>query len=139
MKVWVLASLMGVTPLTMEAQTNKSDVIDNKSINETTTEELKAWYESGKKMTVLDARSLQYFDGRLLPFAKWLAYDSSESEIRKTLPETDAFLVVYCWSRHCPASGWLSEKLVKMGYTHITEYREGIEVWMEKDLPVMQL
>lgn len=60
------------------------------------TDELKSWYDQKKPMTVLDARTKEYFDGRLLPNAKWLPADASEQEIVATVPDKEGLIVVYC-------------------------------------------
>lgn len=100
-------------------------------------EELSAWYDQGREMVVLDARSEPYFDGNLLPSATWLPYDSTEDEILKALPSKEGCVVVYCHSTECPASGWLAEKLHAMGYAHVFEYPEGIVDWMSKGYPTI--
>lgn len=67
-------------------------------------DELKSWYDQGKAMIVIDSRSKPYFDGVVLPKAKWLSYDVSEAELNIVLPSKNANVVVYCWSTSCPAS-----------------------------------
>lgn len=99
-------------------------------------DELKSWYDQKKPMVVIDARSEKYFDGRLLPNAKWLPSESSESEILAAIPNKESFIVVYCAGVMCPASGWLYDKLYSMGYHNLYEYHEGIQEWTKKGYPI---
>ena len=74
-------------------------------------------------MVVIDARSEKYFDGRLLPNAKWLPSESSEKEILETIQSKDSLIIVYCAGVKCPASGWLYDKLYSMGYHNLYEMK----------------
>lgn len=95
-------------------------------------DELKSWYDQKKPMTVLDARSAKYFDNRLLPNAIWLPSDTAEAKITEVLPNKESLVVVYCAGVGCPASGWLFDKLTKMGYSNVYEYHGGINEWSKK-------
>lgn len=99
-------------------------------------DELKSWYDQEKPMVVIDARSEKYFDGRLLPNAKWLPSESSEEEILAAIPGKDSLIVVYCAGVKCPASGWLYDKLYSMGYHNLYEYHEGINEWAQMGYPI---
>jgi rhodanese-related sulfurtransferase len=99
-------------------------------------DELKSWYDQKKPMVIIDSRSEKYFDGRLLPNAKWLPSESTEKEILATILSKDSLIVVYCAGIKCPASGWLYDKLYSMGYHNLYEYHEGIEEWTQKGYPI---
>ncbi|MBA2368806.1 MAG: rhodanese-like domain-containing protein [Candidatus Protochlamydia sp.] len=101
-------------------------------------DELKSWYDQKKPMVIIDARSEKYFDGRLLPTAKWLPSETSEKEILAHVPSKDSLIVVYCAGVKCPASGWLYDKLYSMGYHNLYEYHEGIQEWTQKGYPIIQ-
>ncbi len=113
-------------------QTHESEVKMRKEIH---AEELKSMYDQNQAMTIVDARSKPYFDGTLLPQAKWVSAESSESEIEAAIPSKESAIVVYCAGVDCPASGWLYDKLVTMGYTNVSEYPEGLKDWMQRGLP----
>ncbi len=93
--------------------------------------ELKSWYDQNKVMTVIDARSAKYYNGTVLPNAIWLPSESTEQDISAKLPSKNDLIVVYCWGLKCPASGWLFDKLISMGYTNVHEYHEGLEDWLK--------
>ncbi len=123
-------------PLAAASQTSAATTQQNhKTIK---AEELKSWYDQNKQMVVLDARSKNYFDGTMLPDAKWLPSDSSEKEILATVPNKESLIVVYCAGVKCPASGWLYDKLYSMGYHNVYEYHEGLEEWMQKGYPTTE-
>ena len=57
-----------------------------------------------------------------------------DRQIRKFCPPflyKNGLIVVYCWSAQYPASGWLYDKLVKLGYTSPYEYHGGIQEWKQ--------
>lgn len=99
-------------------------------------DELKSWYDQGKDMVVVDARSKPYFDGNLLPKAHWLPYDSPESQLKAIIPTKDTLVVVYCSSTACPASKYLADRLIKSGYLKVYKYPEGLKDWMDKKYPI---
>ncbi|MBA2368767.1 MAG: rhodanese-like domain-containing protein [Candidatus Protochlamydia sp.] len=96
-------------------------------------EQLKSWYDQSKEMVVLDARSKH--NGIFLPNAKWLPSESTDNEIMATLPSKESFIVVYCYNETCPASGWLYDKLTKLGYKNVYEYPGGLMDWMKRGFP----
>lgn len=97
---------------------------------------LKALLDSGKTVTVLDARSGKWDDGKRIPGAKSLSASSSDADIAAALPDKNAAVVTYCGGVKCPASNALAEKLGKLGYKNVTEYPEGIEGWTKAGHPV---
>lgn len=104
--------------------------------HEVTTAELKSWIDGKKKLIILDARTKEYDDGNRIPGALFFPYNASNDEIKAKLPAKDADIVIYCTSTACPASKYLADKLVSMGYTHIYKYPEGIQAWMKAGYPV---
>jgi rhodanese-related sulfurtransferase len=98
---------------------------------EVTTQQLKEWIDSNKKMVIIDARSDAYDDGERIPGAKQVPVDSTKEEIKAAIPALDTIVVVYCSSHECPASKWLASRLVEMGYTAIYKYPDGIYGWKE--------
>jgi rhodanese-related sulfurtransferase len=93
-------------------------------------EALAALLRAKVQLTLLDARSGKFDDGRRLPGAKALAPTAKDEEVTALLPDKTAMVVTYCAGLKCPASHMLSEKLRGMGYVNVIEYREGIEGWV---------
>jgi rhodanese-related sulfurtransferase len=133
----IAAILLAVAPLAATPKTPEiPDYLPNHRLVKS--EELKAWYDQKQPMTVIDARSEKYFDGKLLPNAIWLAVDTDQKKIEAVLQDKDGLIVVYCSGVQCPASGWLYDKLTKMGYTNLYEYHEGIKEWTTKGYAVVE-
>ncbi|MEI8124487.1 MAG: rhodanese-like domain-containing protein [Parachlamydiaceae bacterium] len=99
--------------------------------------QLKSFYDKNEEMVILDARSKPYFDGTLLPHAKWVPFDSAESEIKALIPSKNSLVIVYCAGVGCPASGWLYDRLTAMGYKHVYEYGGGLSDWQARKLPTV--
>lgn len=136
LKIALSLILLAAAPLTaVNNQNNKMENTMHKLIQVDT---LKGWYDQNKAMTVLDARTKPYFDGTLLPSAKWLPADASEKEILAAVPSKSSLVVVYCYGVVCPASGRLYDKMTAMGYNNIYEYHEGLKDWMERGYPTVK-
>lgn len=129
----LLAALLAAAPLA--AATPQTQKTEESLHNLIKADQLKSWYDQKKTMIVLDARSKPYFDGTLLPNAKWLIAESSEKEIQAAIPSKNSLVVVYCASVKCPASGRLYDKLTSLGYTNVYEYHEGLEDWIKRGFP----
>jgi len=97
---------------------------------------LKTLLDSGVPLTILDARSGQYDDGRRIPGALSLNAESKPEEIAKVLPNKEALIVTYCSNLKCPASDMLYKHLKSLGYSNLLEYPEGIQGWVEAGNPV---
>lgn len=98
---------------------------------ELNTEALAALIRTKVPVTVLDARSGKYDDGRRIPGAKALSASASDDAIAALLPNKDGLIVTYCASLTCPASKALAERLRKLGYKNVIEYPQGIAGWTE--------
>jgi len=84
---------------------------------------------SGASVTVLDARTGKYDDGRRIPGAKSLSAKSTEQEAAAVVQSKDALVVTYCSNLKCPASRMLAARLKELGYKNVLEYPEGIDGW----------
>lgn len=106
------------------------------TIPEINTAALKTLIDSGAALTLLDARTGKYDDGRRIPGALNLAPDAKDEAILAMLKSKDALIVTYCANTKCPASVMLAGKLSALGYKHILEYPYGIEGWASEGNPV---
>lgn len=82
------------------------------------------------KTVILDARAGKWDDGKRIPGAKQLAPGDAAAKAATMIPAKDSRVIVYCTNLHCPASKHLAEELVKLGYTGVEKYPEGIEGWI---------
>jgi rhodanese-related sulfurtransferase len=133
-KSLMLASMFLIAPLALTAQDSHTNTpsTTQPSGKHLTAEQLKGMMDSNKSIVLIDARSKPYFDGNLLPGAKWLPCDSTDDAITAALPVKDATIVVYCLNSHCPASNCLADKLAHMGYTNVYEFTGGIQDWIKQ-------
>lgn len=92
---------------------------------------LKSLIDSGAAITVLDARSAQYDDGRRIPGAKSLQKGASEEEAASVISTKDDTVITYCANLKCPASKALATRLKELGYKKVIEYPYGIDGWVE--------
>jgi rhodanese-related sulfurtransferase len=138
MRKILLAVLFMAAPLaTVSAHGNHPS--EKHAYTEIHADQLKSWYDQKKPMIVLDARTKPYFEGTLLPNAKWLPMDSSDAAILAAVPAKDALVVIYCANSHCPASKYLADKMASLGYTNLYKYPEGLDDWNQKGLPTMKV
>jgi len=93
------------------------------------TDALAALIRSGVKMTILDARTGKYDDGRRIPGGRSLAAGAADATITGTAGAKSGLVVTYCSNLKCPASKALAERLRKLGYTNVLEYPDGIAGW----------
>ncbi|MCE5315754.1 MAG: rhodanese-like domain-containing protein [Parachlamydia sp.] len=99
-------------------------------------EEIKAWMDGGKTIVILDARTKEFDDGNRLPGAKFMPYTAPDKDIQAAIPSHDTPVIVYCSNGHCPASKFLADRLLDLGYTKIYKYPEGIADWTKRGYPV---
>jgi len=93
------------------------------------TASLKKLLSSDAEVTLLDARSGKWDDGRRIPGAEQLDASASEEEVRKMLPAKDSLVVTYCANTKCNAGPKLAARLKELGYKNVIEYAAGIEGW----------
>lgn len=111
-------------------------VVSPSSIGLVKTEELSRWLQKGERLQVLDTRTATFDDFKRLPGAMSLPYNTPEKVIRQKLPSLDAKVVVYCGHAKCPASQYMAERLVRLGYKQVYRYAEGIKTWSQEGKPV---
>lgn len=103
------------------------------------TDALAALLRSGVKVTLLDARSGKFDDGRRIPGAKSLAPTASAEDVAQVAgDDKDGLIVTYCASVKCPASRKLATALRNLGYVNVLEYTAGIQGWTEAGKTVVE-
>ena len=75
---------------------------------------------------VLDAREQKEFDVSHLPRAQWVGYDDFDLSRVALIPK-DAPVMVYCSVGY--RSEKIAERLIKAGFTHVTNLYGGIFAW----------
>lgn len=98
---------------------------------------MKSLVDSKVPVTILDARTKEWDDGRRIPGAKSLPVNSDVTLYEKAISDKNALVAVYCGGLQCPAGKNLAEKLVQAGYKNVLEYAGGIKEWSdEQNLPI---
>ena len=106
---------------------------------EINTSALKTLIDSGVQLTLVDARTGKFDDGRRISNALNISPEAKGDDIQRALQSKDAMIVSYCANLKCPASRLLAAKLVTLGYKHVLEYPQGIEGWVGEGNPVTQI
>lgn len=100
------------------------------TLKEIDTHTLQNLINTKASITLLDARTTQYDDGRRIPGAKLLPMTATSEQIKASLPTSkDSTIIVYCSNPRCPASKSLADKISGLGYTNVQVYEEGIDGW----------
>ncbi|WP_428605044.1 rhodanese-like domain-containing protein [Sedimenticola sp.] len=97
-------------------------------------EEILENLDNNRPMTLVEALPLQYFEDQHLPGAININFDEIEQLAPKVLPDKEALIVVYCANTPCQNSTKAAFKLTTLGYTHVREYAEGKEDWVNAGL-----
>lgn len=100
-----------------------------------TREELRNAIEAGA-VTVVDALPAGYYDQQHLPGAVNLVEADTDQQAQSLLPDKGASIVTYCSNAACGNSQAVANRLVKLGYTNVRKYRDGIQDWVEAGLDV---
>lgn len=96
--------------------------------------ELSAMIDSGE-VTVVDALPAGYYDQQHLPGALNLVEADVASRAADLLPDRGAAVVTYCSDAGCGNSSAVRTALVRMGYTNVRVYRDGIQDWVAAGRP----
>ena len=99
---------------------------------------LKALIQAKALVTILDARTGKFDDGRRLPGAKALDPAAPDAAVASALPDKAGLIVTYCAGLKCAASHQLGERLRGLGYSNVIEYHEGIAGWVDAGNAVEQ-
>ena len=99
---------------------------------------LKTLLSAGAQVTVLDARTGKYDDGRRIPGAASLSPQASAEDAAKLIKSKDSLVVTYCANLQCPASAMLAKRLAELGYKNILAYPHGIAGWADSGNKVEQ-
>lgn len=99
---------------------------------------LAALIKTKTAVTILDARSGKYDDGRRIPGAQQLSPTADADTVAKVVTDKNALVVTYCAGLTCPASKMLANHLKELGYANVIEYPQGIAGWAEEGNAVEQ-
>lgn len=92
--------------------------------------------EKKEDLTLIEALSQDEFDKAHLPGAIRMTKEDIDAQAPKLLKSKDARIVVYCADAACNASPAVVGKLTSLGYTNVSDYKEGKADWIKAGHPV---
>lgn len=105
-------------------------------VTETDVAAVRARIERGDEFHLIDVREDSEWNSGHLPGATHIGRGVLERDIERTIPDTDADIVLYCGGGY--RSALAAEALQKMGYTHVTSMDGGFRGWRDAGLPIEQ-
>ncbi|HUK52118.1 MAG TPA: rhodanese-like domain-containing protein [Candidatus Binatia bacterium] len=107
-----------------------------KRIRETTVQEVKKRMDAGEKLLLLDVREESEVARGRIPGAIHLGKGVIERDIEKTIPDTDAEVILYCGGGF--RSAIAAENLQRMGYKNAVSMDGGWRGWNENGYPTQK-
>ena len=102
-------------------------------ITECTVQDVVDRQTAGDKFHLVDVREESEFAASHIPDAIHLGKGVIERDIEKTIPDSDAPLVLYCGGGYRSALAALN--LLQMGYTNVISMDGGFRGWKDASLP----
>lgn len=99
-------------------------------------DDIHAHLQMGTPMHLIEALPEKYYREGHLPGAMHLPHDEIGARAEALVLNKDAFVVVYCANTPCQNSRIAAQTFAAMGYTHVAEYVEGKQDWIEAGLPI---
>ncbi|GAA0641532.1 hypothetical protein GCM10010174_74960 [Kutzneria viridogrisea] len=94
-------------------------------------------------ITVIDTLPADMHRGSHLPgsinipgFPYNIAAKSTDDLAPKLVPDKSTPVALYCINPPCRNSEFVGREMVKLGYTKVTKYAEGIDDWVKAGLPL---
>lgn len=107
-----------------------------KRVRECTVADVKQRLDRGEKFVLVDVREDSEWAADHLPGAIHLGKGVIERDIEKTVPDTNAELVLYCGGGF--RSALAADNLQKMGYKNVISMDGGVRGWREKGYPMQK-
>lgn len=97
---------------------------------------LKTWMEEARDFVLIETLPEEQFRKKHLPGAHNIPTTDEHfrEKMRRTIPDTNTPVVVYCANTECPASVKAAEKLDELGYEKVYDYQAGKQDWEEAGL-----
>lgn len=98
-------------------------------VNETDVEAIRRRIDAGETFHLVDVREESEWDAGRIPGAIHIGKGVIERDIEKTIPDTDAEIVLYCGGGY--RSALAADVLQRMGYTNVLSMDGGFRGWTE--------
>lgn len=100
-----------------------------------TRDELWKMISSKKDFKLVDVLSKEHFAQEHIKGAISIPLEELDNKASEFLKQDD-LIVVYCASFQCQASTNAAEKLMKLGYKNVLDYKGGLKDYKEANLPL---
>jgi len=107
-----------------------------KRIRETTVQEVKKRMDAGERLLLVDVREESEVARGRIPGALHLGKGVIERDVEKTIPDTDAEIILYCGGGF--RSALAAENLQRMGYKNAVSMDGGWRGWTENGYPTQK-
>ena len=107
-----------------------------KRIRETTVQEVKKRLDAGERLLLVDVREESEVARGRIPGALHLGKGVIERDVEKTIPDTDAEIILYCGGGF--RSALAAENLQRMGYKNAVSMDGGWRGWTESGNPIQK-
>ena len=105
-----------------------------KRVRETNVDQVKAMFDRGERINLIDVREESEFAKDHLPGAVHLGKGVIERDVEQRYPDTATPLILYCGGGF--RSALAADNLQKMGYTNVISMDGGIRDWRQKGYPL---
>ena len=99
-------------------------------------ESLQQKIEGGDEFVLVDALSPMSYANSHLPGAINLPTESVDGRAQRRIPDLTTEIVVYCSDVACNSSIVVANRLIELGYLHVSHSAEGKSDWVEAGLPL---
>ena len=100
-----------------------------------TTEQLKAKIEAKEAFKLVDVRDTPDYRQAHIPGAVHLLIADMEEQLVRTLFNQEDEIIVYSLDIECPAKFIAAEKLIDLGYKHVSAYPGSWKEWQDAGYP----
>lgn len=100
------------------------------------TKELFELLKTNPSIVLVDTDTSEFDEGKRIPGALFIPYDTRDDIIAKAIPNKDSTIVIYCTSAICPNAKLFAGRLVEMGYKNIIKYADALEDWESSGYPI---
>ena len=104
-------------------------------IRETNVQEVKKRLDKGERLILVDVREDNEVARGRIPGALHLGKGVIERDVEKTIPDTNAEVILYCGGGF--RSALAADALQKMGYTNVLSMDGGVRGWRDKGYPLV--
>jgi rhodanese-related sulfurtransferase len=96
-----------------------------------TAQQLKQWKTSNRSMTLINVLDSEDFEKGHIPGSINIPVTNERfvDEVKRTVDDKEATIVVYCASLDCDASTKAAHRLDKAGFANVYEFEGGMKEW----------